>query len=83
MTTKTPDRIVELWPNLPEAARADLIKRAESMAAGIVDFTAEDLAGIERGREDFKHGRTLSAEQFDSNMDAFMKGLRQKSARAP
>jgi hypothetical protein len=83
MTTQILDRIVELWPDLPEAARADLLKRAEALAADAVAFTTEELAGIERDREDFKHGRTLSAEQFDSNMDAFMDGLRQKSARAP
>lgn len=76
MTAKTPDRIVELWPYLPEATRADIIARAESIATEAVDFTAEELAGIERGREDFKHGRTLTAEQFDSKMDTFMAGLR-------
>jgi hypothetical protein len=82
MTTKTLDRIVELWPDLPEAARTDLLERAESLAAGGINFTAEELAGIERGREDFKPGRTLSAEQFDSNTDAFMRELRRKSATA-
>jgi hypothetical protein len=82
MTTKTPVRIVELWPDLSEAARADLLKRSEALAADAVALTAEELAGIERGREDFKHGRKLSAEQFDSNMDAFIDELRQKSARA-
>jgi hypothetical protein len=88
MTTKTPDRIVELWPHLSEAARVDLITRAETIAAqadtpeSVGEFTAEELAGIERGREDFKHGRTLSAEQFESNMDTFMSGLRQKASRA-
>jgi hypothetical protein len=82
MTSRTPDRILELWPHLPEAARVDLITRAETIAAETGAFTAEDLAGIEGGREDFKHGRTLTAEQFDSNMDAFMTGLRQKAAPA-
>jgi hypothetical protein len=89
MTTKsaqTIDRLAELWPHLPEADRADLIKRAESLAADAAAslFTVEELAGIERGRQDFKHGRTLSADQFESSMDTFMTGLglRQKSSRA-
>jgi hypothetical protein len=71
MITKTPDRIVELWPHLSEAARAETVA-----------FTPEELAGIERGRQDFKHGRTLTADQFESNMDTFMTGLRQKASRA-
>jgi hypothetical protein len=37
MITKTPDRIVELWPHLSEAARADLIARAETIAAAQPD----------------------------------------------
>jgi hypothetical protein len=85
MITKTPDRIVELWPHLSEAARADLIARAETIAAAQPDafvFTPEELAGIERGRQDFKHGRTLTVDQFESNMDTFMTGLRQKASLA-
>ena len=84
MITKTPDRIVELWPHLSETARADLIARAETVAAqpDTFTFTPEELAGIERGRQDFKHGRTLTTDQFESNMDTFMTGLRQKASRA-
>jgi hypothetical protein len=83
-SAQTIDRLVELWPHLPEAVRTELITRAETIAANTdsVPFTAEELAGIEQGREDFKHDRTLSVEQFESNMDAFMNELRQKAARA-
>ena len=81
MTAKTPHRIVELWPNLPEAARADLIARAEAIAANAdrFEFTPEDLAGIERGRQDFRHGRTLSLSEYRADMQAFFDRLKAKA----
>jgi hypothetical protein len=82
MITKTPDRIVELWPHLSEAARADLITRAEAIAAqpDAFVFTPEELAGIERGRQDFKQGRTLSIPEYRADMDAFFDRLKAKAA---
>ncbi len=51
---------------------------AESTAP--LHLTAEDLAGIERSKEDFKHGRTLSSEEYEAEMDAFMERLSAKHA---
>ena len=78
MSTTTPERIVELWPSLPEAARERLVELAESIAvkAAPFDFTAEELAGIERGRDDFKHGRTSSLTDYRADMDAFFDKLK-------
>ena len=82
MSSTTPDRIVELWPSLSEDARQKIVDMAESSAvnAGTYDFTAEELAGIERGREDFQNGRTSSLPEYRSDMDAFFKRLTTKSS---
>ena len=84
MNTKTPNRIIELWPHLTEAARADLITRAEAIAANVdkFEFTLEDLAGIERGRQDFEHDRTLSLSDYRADMDAFFDRLKAKATSA-
>ncbi len=84
MTTKALDRIVELWPLLPEEVQADLVTRVEAVAANVepVEFTPEELAGIERGREDFKHGRTLSLPEYRTDMDAFFDRLKAKAQSA-
>lgn len=81
MTTKTLDRLVELWPHLSEAARADLITRAEATAtlADKIEFTSEDLAGIERGRQDFRDGRTLSLPECRAAMDTFFDRLKARA----
>ena len=78
MDTKTPDRIVELWPILPEDARETLVKRAERTAgkAEPLVFLDEELAGIEQGRQDFKQGRTLSLQEYRTDMDAFFERLK-------
>ncbi len=80
MSAKELDRIIELWPLLPEATQADLLRRVETVAAITepLQLKAEDVAAIERGREDFKHGRTLSLDQFEVNSAAFMANLRSK-----
>ena len=80
MSTTTPARIVELWPSLPEDTRQKIVDLAESSAAnsGPNEFTAEELAGIARGREDFQNGRTSSLPVYRSDMDAFFKRLRTK-----
>ena len=81
MDTKTPDRIAELWPILPDDAQEALVKLAERTAdkAEPVDFSDEELAGIEKGREDFKHGRTLSMQEYRADMDAFFERLKAKA----
>ena len=81
MPITTPDRIVELWPSLPEDARQKIVDMAESSVvnSGSYEFTTEELAGIERGREDFQNGRTSSQPEYRSDMDAFFQRLKAKS----
>ena len=81
MSTTTPERIVELWPSLPEEARIRLVEWAESAvaASGQSAFTPEELAGIRRGREDFKSGRTSSLPEYRADMDAFFDRLKAKA----
>jgi hypothetical protein len=43
-----------------------------------LDLTPEELAGIERSREDFKHGRTLTDDEYQAEMDAFIARLAAK-----
>ena len=83
MSTISPDRIVELWPSLPEEARLKIVELAERSAAtsGTVEFSADELAGIERGREDFKHGRTQSLPEYRADMDAFFNRLKAKTSQ--
>jgi hypothetical protein len=47
-STKSLERIAELWPSLSEAARTELIERAEASSADEPEFSAEQLAGIAR-----------------------------------
>ena len=85
MDTKTPDRIVELWPILPEDARETLVELAERTAgkAEPLVFSDEELAGIDQGREDFKHDRTRSMQEYRADMDAFFERLKAKAPPLP
>lgn len=42
------------------------------------DLTGDELAAIERSKEDFKAGRTYTPEQYKDEMDAFMARLADK-----
>ena len=83
MSEITPDRIIELWPNLSEEARQHIVEIAESDLApeAELELTAEEEALIEQGREDFRQGRTLSLEEWKADLDIFMVELRAKSKR--
>lgn len=37
------------------------------------EFTEEDLASIDRGREDFKAGRTYTIEEIRARSDVFLR----------
>ena len=76
------ERIVELWPNLTEEARRHLVALAEDIAAARhIDFTTRELEGIQRGRDDFKHGHSLSLPDYRADMDAFFERLKAKSSK--
>ena len=80
MTIKTPDRVVELLPSLPEAARKVIVDIAETPSPREISFalTPDEERLLEQAQDGFKHGRTLSLEQFSAEMAAFMAGLRRK-----
>lgn len=81
MTTKTPQRIVELWPALSEEARKALTEIAETSAANAppLELTADEKAALARSRQDFEAGRTLSFDEMRAATDAFLAGLRAKA----
>jgi hypothetical protein len=78
MTTKTPDRVVELWPSLPEAARKTIVDIAERTSPREAPFelTPDEDRLLEQGQEDFRQDRTQTLDEFSSDMDAFMAELR-------
>ena len=81
MTTASAQRILDLWPTLTPEKQAELIETAERMAQAAdepIAFTPEDLAGIERGRADFKHGRTLTVDEFETRSRSILEGLRRE-----
>lgn len=84
MSTNTPDRIVELWPRLSEEAREKLVEIAESIAEADtpLELSASDEKLLRQAREDFKHGRTLSLDDFKADLDAFFSGMRARSKSA-
>jgi hypothetical protein len=82
MKTNALERIVELWPSLPETARATIADIAENASSGEMelDLTPDEERLIEQAQDDFKHGRTLTLEQFNAEMDTFMADQRQKAS---
>lgn len=42
------------------------------------ELSGDELAAIERSKEDFKAGRTYSPEQYKNEMDAYMARLAEK-----
>ncbi len=85
METTSAQRILELWPALSVEEQAKLVETAERMAAANADqpvtteFTSGELQAIEAGREDFKHGRSLTADELEVRSASFIEGLRSKA----
>lgn len=77
MKTRALDRIVELWPSLPEATRASIVDIAETASPREMelDLTPEEERLIEQAQDDFKHGRTLTVAQYKDEMGTFMAEL--------
>jgi plasmid stability protein len=44
-----------------------------------IGFTDDEAAALQRSKEDFKAGRTLSLTEADAATDAFLRGLRAKA----
>lgn len=85
MSTKTLDRIVALWPELPEAARQSILDIAETHAPHEteLELTPEEEGLILQGIDDFEHGRTLTLEEFEARSAAFMETVRKAVAKVP
>ena len=84
MSTKTVERVVELWPDLPEPTRQIILELAEAHAAaeGELELTPEEERLLEQGLDDFKHGRTLTRDEFEARSAAFVESLRKASVKA-
>ena len=84
MTTKALDCLVELRQSLPEAARETIVAIAENTAQHEVelDLTSEEERLIEKSREDFKHGRSLTMEEFSVDIATLFEERRRKDRGA-
>jgi hypothetical protein len=83
--TETMARIAATLPALDDerlAAVADIVDQMVQPDVAI-ELTAEELAGIERSREDFRTGRTLSSQEYRTEIDAFMARLFAKYPSGP
>ena len=60
------------------AAVADMVQSLTHEPARPLDLTADELAAIERSKEDFKAERTLSSEAYRDEMQAFMSRMAAK-----
>jgi hypothetical protein len=73
MTTTTPERIVELWPSQSEEARRTLTEIAENATGNLqLELTKDEAATLDRSRQDFAAGRTLSFDEMRAATDAFL-----------
>jgi hypothetical protein len=77
------EALAKIQASLPALADEQVDALAEMVAAWAqphdpLDLTPEELAGIERSREDFKHGRTLTDDEYQAEMDVFMARLAAK-----
>ena len=84
MSTNTPDRILELWPSLSDEARERLVEIAESIAGADVPLvlsSAEEQL-LKQAREDFRHGRTQSLDDFKADLDVLFAELRCRTGAA-
>ena len=74
MSTKTLDRVVELWPSLSDEAQAEIVEIVEGAAAqtaGFRDLTPHEELMIEQSIEDFKQGRVLTSEEVRQHFDDY------------
>jgi hypothetical protein len=77
MNQHTPQRIIELWPALPEEAREAITDLAESSAVAgrALELTPHEQAQLQASFADFKEGRVIDEAEFRRSMAAFLAGL--------
>jgi predicted transcriptional regulator len=77
MSTKDRDRVIELWSSLSDEARGDVVEVIEQAAQqpSLRALTGYELGMIEKGMDDFKHGRTMTHEKVEKHFDAFFRTL--------
>lgn len=77
MSDHTPQRILELWPSLPDEAREALTEIAEASAGPhrALELTPEERAALAASFADFAAGRVLDEAEYKREMDAFMRKL--------
>ena len=70
-------RIIDLWPSLPEDAQSTLSDLAEGAATSPdeLELTAEEHVALDQSREEFARGDVLDKNQFRVAMDAIMRDL--------
>ncbi len=86
MTRKEAIAIIErTLPSLDDEAAMTLAEMAQSLAKPFVlrKLTGEELRLIEQSKEDFKAGRTLTADEYKREMDAFRAELYAKYPNTP
>jgi hypothetical protein len=74
------EAIAKIHASLPALADEQVDALAEMVQAWAetrepLDLTPEELAGIERSREDFKHGRTYTSAEARALTEAFLAEL--------
>lgn len=58
------ENVHQLVDTLPEGSLEDVLDYLESLAEPDEPLSAEALAAIEEGREDFRNGRTVTLEEY-------------------
>ena len=70
-------RIIELWPSLPEEAQSTLSELVEGAATSPdeLELTADEHAALEQSRQEFARGDVLDESQYRAAVDAFMRDM--------
>ena len=81
MTSRSPQRIVELWPSLTEKQREALVELAEAAAEPHerLSLTETEAESLIRSNGEFSSDSTLSFEEAEAATDEFLRGLRAKA----
>jgi hypothetical protein len=74
--TRSPERIVELWPSLDEDVRAALLEIAEHAASALngdgFALSVGELESIGRASKDFAAGRTMTSAEMRASVAALL-----------
>jgi hypothetical protein len=81
MSKSSSDRIIELWPKLPEEARLRLVEIAEDIAQANLpsnqplQLSEREEQLLDNAREDFSRGRAMTLEECKVDLDTFFQKL--------